>query len=246
MLLDSPIQRLMGHMQSTTYPRIRFFVAAASGRLLPNLNIQECGPRLCTKILVQNAFLNVEYATRKYLQQDVCCLCIRAENIEWFIEDQAFSPPSPPLFRQQDVSLSQSSSVPPVELTYGRGGGGGGGAKSYDGEKAWSSINHSILSALVQTAKPRTSACAGLIHCIHVQLYTVGEGGQWTKSKITKIFAWPKEGYYNCPVGVLDKWVFYEVSSIGGMFRIIEPPWLMPAPPPPLQTRACQLTLPSA
>jgi hypothetical protein len=29
-----------------------------------------------------------------------------------------------------------------------RGDGGGGGAKSYDGEKAWSSINHSILSAL--------------------------------------------------------------------------------------------------
>jgi hypothetical protein len=27
---------------------------------------------------------------------------------------------------------------------------GGGGAKSYDGEKAWSSINHSILSAYVR------------------------------------------------------------------------------------------------
>ncbi len=35
-----------------------------------------------------------------------------------------------------------------VELTDGRGGGrrGWGGAKSYDDEKAWSSINHSILS----------------------------------------------------------------------------------------------------
>jgi hypothetical protein len=32
--------------------------------------------------------------------------------------------------------------VSPVELTDGRGGKGGGGAKSYDGEKAWSSINH--------------------------------------------------------------------------------------------------------
>jgi hypothetical protein len=30
----------------------------------------------------------------------------------------------------------------------GEGGEGGEGAKSYDGEKAWSSINHSILSAL--------------------------------------------------------------------------------------------------
>jgi hypothetical protein len=29
-------------------------------------------------------------------------------------------------------------------------GGGGGGAKSYDGEKAWSSTNHSILYALDQ------------------------------------------------------------------------------------------------
>ncbi len=28
----------------------------------------------------------------------------------------------------------------------GRGGGGGGGAKSDDGEKAWSSINHAVLT----------------------------------------------------------------------------------------------------
>ncbi len=33
-----------------------------------------------------------------------------------------------------------------VELTDGSGGGGGEGAESYDGEKAWSSINHLILS----------------------------------------------------------------------------------------------------
>jgi hypothetical protein len=33
-------------------------------------------------------------------------------------------------------------------LLAGRGGGGGGGgAKSYDGEKEWSFINHPILSA---------------------------------------------------------------------------------------------------
>jgi hypothetical protein len=38
-------------------------------------------------------------------------------------------------------SLSQSSCVSPVKLT-----GGEGGAKSNDSEKAWSSINHSILS----------------------------------------------------------------------------------------------------
>ncbi len=35
----------------------------------------------------------------------------------------------------------------PVELTDLRVESGGGGAKSYDGETAWSSINHSILSA---------------------------------------------------------------------------------------------------
>jgi hypothetical protein len=33
-----------------------------------------------------------------------------------------------------------------LSIFYIEGGGGGGGAKSYDGEKAWSSINHSILS----------------------------------------------------------------------------------------------------
>jgi hypothetical protein len=51
--------------------------------------------------------------------------------------------------RQQVISLSHSSYyVSTVELTDGRGGGAsvGGGAKSYDGKKAWSSINHSILS----------------------------------------------------------------------------------------------------
>ncbi len=38
-------------------------------------------------------------------------------------------------------SLSQSSSVSPVELS----DESVGGAKSYDSEKAWSSINHSKL-----------------------------------------------------------------------------------------------------
>jgi hypothetical protein len=84
----------------------------------------------------------------------------RAESIERFIEDQAFSPsydldtppPSPPPLPQRVVSLSQSSCVSPVELhmTEEGEGGAGGGAKSYDhtthAEKAWSSINHSKLS----------------------------------------------------------------------------------------------------
>jgi hypothetical protein len=38
--------------------------------------------------------------------------------------------------------------VTSVEITDGREGeGSGGGAKSYNGEKDWSSINHPILSA---------------------------------------------------------------------------------------------------
>jgi hypothetical protein len=76
------------------------------------------------------------------------------ESREWYIEDQAFSLSydltPPPLSRQQVVSLSQSPCVSRVELLTWIGeldGDGGGGAKSYVGEKAWSSINHSILSA---------------------------------------------------------------------------------------------------
>jgi hypothetical protein len=33
-------------------------------------------------------------------------------------------------------------------LTGEEGEGGGGGAKSYDGEKVWSSVNHSMLSGI--------------------------------------------------------------------------------------------------
>ncbi len=56
----------------------------------------------------------------------------------------------PPLSLQQVVSLSQSPCMSPVELTDGRRGRerGGGEARSYDSEKALTSVNHSILSAL--------------------------------------------------------------------------------------------------
>jgi hypothetical protein len=81
---------------------------------------------------------------------------INTESIECFIQDQAFSPlfhlappsPLPPLYRQQAVSLSQSSCVSSVELTDGRGGGRGA-KSSYDDKKAWTSIHHSILSASI-------------------------------------------------------------------------------------------------
>jgi hypothetical protein len=72
--------------------------------------------------------------------------------------DQAFSPsydltPPPP-----PPPLLSVSSTDPLEKTkkdrqladgrVGRRGGVGGGAKSYDGEKAGSSVNHSIHSGL--------------------------------------------------------------------------------------------------
>jgi hypothetical protein len=56
----------------------------------------------------------------------------------------------PPLSRQQDVSLSQSS-LPMCRrssLLTGEGGRGWGEAKSYERDKAWPSIDHSILSDL--------------------------------------------------------------------------------------------------
>ncbi len=57
--------------------------------------------------------------------------------------------PPPPISLQQDISLSQSSCVSPLELSDWSGRQGGGrGAESINGEKTWSSINHSILSDL--------------------------------------------------------------------------------------------------
>jgi hypothetical protein len=51
------------------------------------------------------------------------------------------------LSQQQVVSLSKSSGVSPVELSGGRGGEEVGEEPNpYDIEKAWSSVNHSILS----------------------------------------------------------------------------------------------------
>ncbi len=65
---------------------------------------------------------------------------IRLSCVLWF-----GSWPTPS--RQQVVSLSQSSCVSPIELTDRIAGREGGrGAELYDGEKAWTSINHLILS----------------------------------------------------------------------------------------------------
>jgi hypothetical protein len=77
-----------------------------------------------------------------------------AESIKLFIEDQAFIDSDPRPLRPPPLpavnKLPQSSCVPPVELTDERGVGwrGGRGAKTYDRQKTWSSINHSIISGV--------------------------------------------------------------------------------------------------
>ncbi len=97
-------------------------------------------------------FLSTEYRmihrVHKHLNSS------RPWSFEWFIENQAYlrssdsTPrvaPPPPLPSASWLSFSGflSSSL----LTgVGRGVGCGRGAKSYDSEKAWSYINHSILS----------------------------------------------------------------------------------------------------
>ncbi len=60
--------------------------------------------------------------------------------IVWF----GSSPIPFPLSRQQVVSLSHTSCASSVHRAFWREGGGGV-VKSYDKEKAWSSINYSIL-----------------------------------------------------------------------------------------------------
>ncbi len=77
-----------------------------------------------------------------------------AESIEWFTEDQASSPwydlaPPPP----SPISTVNSTGDTHEDLHVERDTtccqeGGRGIAKSYVGKKAWSSINHLILSAI--------------------------------------------------------------------------------------------------
>jgi hypothetical protein len=64
----------------------------------------------------------------------------------WLLVNPCRPPPPSPFSK----FLSLKFLVSPAELTGGGGGGErvGDGAKSYDGEKSWSSINHSILSTI--------------------------------------------------------------------------------------------------
>jgi hypothetical protein len=86
------------------------------------------------------------------------------ESIEkLYVEDQA-SLPTPLTLRVSTSAKCLSFSLflcVAVELTeWGEGAGEEAGAKSYDGEKAWSSINHSILSAF--TPPPFSPSSAAL------------------------------------------------------------------------------------
>ncbi len=71
------------------------------------------------------------------------------KSIEWFIEDQSFSP------SYFSVFMCRRSSLCLI--------GSGRGAKSHGGEKAWSSINHSVpaLSGLVLTCKVGSGSGSG-------------------------------------------------------------------------------------
>ncbi len=67
---------------------------------------------------------------------------VGSQSVERFIEHQAFSP-------SNDMARSSLSPVIKfslVKLTVLTEKWGEGGAKSYFGEKAWSSVNHPILS----------------------------------------------------------------------------------------------------
>ncbi len=78
---------------------------------------------------------------------------VRPESIEWLKENQAISTSydlaPPPLLPPSPVSKPtgdiQEDRERETTCWRERGEGAWGGAKSYDGEKAWSSINHSIL-----------------------------------------------------------------------------------------------------
>jgi hypothetical protein len=63
----------------------------------------------------------------------------------------------------------------------GEGKGVGGGAKSYDGEKAWPSINHEY--SLIDSLKLDESKSKTSIHRIYRKNYCEGRGGRWVTGR---------------------------------------------------------------
>ncbi len=76
---------------------------------------------------------------------------VQAGSIEWFLEDQAFSPsydlaPPPPPFPVSKLDRQHTGILRNKDIFLTGVGRGRGGAMAFEGEKAWSSITHSILS----------------------------------------------------------------------------------------------------
>ncbi len=129
----------------------------------PVLIVNMCMARYLWAVEVSNRFKQIRlvYPIQWSMKGNKCgfkvfsMLPLATGSTEWFKEDQTFSlsydlaPPSTPshlspvskLDRRHTGRLRKRDN-----LLTGEGGWGGGGAKSYDGEKAWSSINHSKLS----------------------------------------------------------------------------------------------------
>ncbi len=90
-------------------------------------------------------------------------------SVVWF----GSSPPPPP---SPVSNLSLLHCLPVCRrstLPTGEGGGGGGGAKSYDGETAWSSIYHSILSRSLCTVQCIYWKTMDIFNYTMLQLYRV-------------------------------------------------------------------------
>jgi hypothetical protein len=93
---------------------------------IPKQIINGVGPLLSSYVYIQRVLLNDLWRTRR-----------SRRPIIWL---------HPHPYPHSSVSKLDRRHLGDSLLT-GEGKGKGGGAKSYDGEKAWSSINHSILSA---------------------------------------------------------------------------------------------------
>ncbi len=143
------------------------------------------------------------------------CLLNRIESIEWFIEDYAFSPsydlaPTPPIHPPPLPSGSSAGDTQEDwerETTCWRERGGCGGAKSYDGEKAWSSINHSILSGPTcdEVSKRISRAISGKtdmkwVLSVLLERLAAGSGPGTLLSFLTQLKV---EQYKNCKITLL-------------------------------------------
>jgi hypothetical protein len=107
----------------------------------PRILMTNIGKILHKKNLIQNCDV---FLLRSPAKLSSSRRSLQPESIEWLIEDHAFLPSPTPSLSLQYLSLPVCRRS---GLLTGEGRRGGGGAKSYDGEKGLSSLNHSIHSA---------------------------------------------------------------------------------------------------